>query len=312
VRRLIAAAVLAVLLALHPVRGEPACPPPVKEPTAAELQAAQRQARNRGVLWRFEKDGRRGYLYGTLHVGNLEWAIPGNLVALALADAETIAIESDPLDPAFQSAILAAPKPGEAPALSPPLLARLRQQAAKVCATWENIATLPPTMIVTTLALLGAGHEGLYAAYATEVILAGVAKGAGKPLVALESGATQRAAVMIGSPAEQLVFIEATLAALENGTANADLLGTARAWANGDLDALTQHLARATPAERLVLDRTVLGRNAGLAARIEALHGDGRRVFAAVGIYHMVGDTGVQHLLAARGFKVQRVLFGAP
>jgi uncharacterized protein YbaP (TraB family) len=69
---------------------------------------------------------------------------------------------------------------------------------------------------------------------------------------------------------------------------------------------------RGTPAERATLDRMVLGRNAGLAARIEALHGDGRRVFAAVGIFHMVGDTGVQYLLAARGFKVQRVLFPSP
>jgi hypothetical protein len=311
VRRLIPATALAVALALHPASGEPACPPPVKEPTAAEVQAAQRQVRNRGPLWRFEKDGRRGYLYGTLHVGNLEWAMPGNLVALALADADTIAIESNLLDPAFRSAILAPPKPGEVPELSPPLLARLRQQAATVCATWEDIAQLPPTVIVTTLAVLAAGHEGFYADYATEVILAGVAKGAGKPLVALETAAAQRAA-LIGSPSEQLAFIDAMLTSLESGTATLALLATARAWADGDLDAFTQQMARATPAERVTLDRMVLRRNAGLADRIEALHSEGRRVFAAVGTFHMVGDTGVPLLLAARGFKVQRVLFGAP
>ena len=64
-----------LLLALWaaPLGAQPAaCPPTVAMPTEVEMQAALQAARDRGALWRFEKDGRAGYLYGTIHVGKLE------------------------------------------------------------------------------------------------------------------------------------------------------------------------------------------------------------------------------------------------
>src|SRR5262245_22339327 len=77
-----------------PVRAQTACPPSPPTPTSAALQDAVRNARDRGALWLFEKDGRRGYLYGTIHVGKLEWAMPGRLVGQAIREADTIAIEA--------------------------------------------------------------------------------------------------------------------------------------------------------------------------------------------------------------------------
>ena len=41
------------------------------------LDEAQRHARDRGFLWKLEKDGRTSWLYGTVHVARLEWAFPG-------------------------------------------------------------------------------------------------------------------------------------------------------------------------------------------------------------------------------------------
>ena len=51
-------------------------------------------------------------------------------------------------------------------------------------------------------------------------------------------------------------------------------------------------------------------RNPPLADGIEALHRQGRRIFAAVGALHMTGPQSLPRLLAARGFKVERVPFG--
>ena len=65
-------------------------------PTQDQLQDAARGARDRGALWRFEKDGRHGYLYGTIHIANLDWAMPGPTVGRALSEVETVAIEADP------------------------------------------------------------------------------------------------------------------------------------------------------------------------------------------------------------------------
>ena len=50
-------------------------------------------------------------------------------------------------------------------------------------------------------------------------------------------------------------------------------------------------------------------RNPAMAERIAALHGEGRRVFAAVGALHMTGAQGLPRLLRERGFTVERVVF---
>lgn len=61
--------------------------------------------------------------------------------------------------------------------------------------------------------------------------------------------------------------------------------------------------------ERAFLRRLDDERNPGLAGHIAALHGEGRRVFAAVGTLHMTGAQALPALPAARGFRVERVKF---
>ena len=308
-RRLAGTALLAVALWLAPQAIEAACPPPVAVPTAAQVEEARKKARDRGALWRFEKDGRHGYLYGTLHLGNLEWAIPGRAVTRALREADTIAIEADLRDAAVRAGMTASPTPQEAYAVPAPLLARLRAQAAKLCAPWEQLASYPPMLIVTTLAMMDVRREGLYPDYGSELVLAGVAKSAGKALVSLETVAVQRGALVGGAPTEQLAQIEGALEGLETGQVRLTILATARAWADGDLDAMARQQAALPAADRAMVDRVVNSRNAGLAARIEALHLEGRRVFATAGFLHMIGETGLPALLGARGFKVARIPF---
>jgi hypothetical protein len=45
-------------------RSFPAC-----EPTTNEVQALAKEARDRGFLWKIQKDGHTGYLYGSIHLG---------------------------------------------------------------------------------------------------------------------------------------------------------------------------------------------------------------------------------------------------
>ncbi len=45
-----------------------------------------------------------------------------------------------------------------------------------------------------------------------------------------------------------------------------------------------------------------------MAARIDALHGDGKRVLVAVGALHMTGERGLPKLMAARGYTVERLV----
>jgi uncharacterized protein len=287
---------------------EPVCPPSATVPTPEALQEAARNAQDRGALWRFAKDGRHGYLYGTIHIANLDWAMPGPTVGKALRDAEVIAIEADPGDPATGAGMAAPQKSHEAPSLSPALLERLRERAARACEPWETLQTMPPLMIVTRLTLLDARWDGLHTDYSIESVLAAFARKTGKSLALLETVATQRAAIVAGTPAEQATEVERQLTALESGAARQAMAAIANAWARGDLDTLRRLFS--PPDARATLEHMAATRNPAIAARLDELHRGGQRVFAAAGILHMVGDGALQQLLTERGFTVERVPFG--
>ena len=298
-----------IVLTLAPNDGgrtaEPICPPSAVVPTQDQLAEAGRNARDHGALWRFEKDGRSGYLYGTIHIANLEWAMPGPTIGRALREAETIAIEADPGDPATGAGMAAPQEPHEAPSLPPALVSRLRSQAARACEPWETLESMPPLMMVTRLTLLDARWDGLHTDYSIEAVLASFARRTGKHLATLETIAIQRAALVTGSPTEQAMEVDQRLTALENGSARKAMAVIATAWARGDLDALASLYA--PPDAREALERMAGARNSAIAARIDELHRDGRRLFAAAGVLHMVGDAPLQKLLAQRGFMVERV-----
>jgi len=294
---------------------ESVCPPVATVPTRAQLHEAALRARDRGVLWRFERDGRHGYLYGTLHIGKLEWAMPGRAVGQALRETEIIAMELDPTDPSVAKAMNAPQSAQDTPAVPSQLWRRLRALATNACVPWENLQAMPPMMIGTTLEILEPRWDGLDVGYGNEVILAGLAKVSGKEVAVLETVATQRAALLGGSPAEQLARLERIVSGLETGKSRKSTALFAETWANADLGRLERYREWCecdTPDDRADLEQLAFARNPGLAAGIEDLHRTGRRVFVAIGILHMVGDKAVPKLLAARGFKVERVAFDVP
>lgn len=304
---------IVALLVTTAARADAACPPDAAVPTPMQLQEALTKARDRGVLWRFEKDGRHGYLYGTIHTGKLEWAMPGRLLSRALGESDTIAMELDPTDPSVQKAMTATQAPEERPSLAAPLVNRLRALAGKTCVPWEMLEALPPALMVTTLALLDARWDGLDPGYASEFVLGGFARAAGKTVTTLETVSTQRGAIMGGSPAEQLSAVERAVSDLETGATRKVIGVIAQAWASGDIARLERYPewcdCTRDPTERAALERLLFSRNPSIAARIEELHRSERRVFAATGILHMIGDRGLPRLLAERGFKVERVSF---
>jgi uncharacterized protein YbaP (TraB family) len=294
-----------------------ACPPVAHLPGAEELQAVAKTARDRGLLWRLVKGGRSSYLFGTIHVGRLDWLVPGPKVAAALRDAQTVALEIDPTDPALQqemAAAGAAHAAGEAAAaLAPPLQRRLAAQIAAACLPPAQLAQQHPVMQVVTLTVLAARREGLDPAYAQEFMLAGYARAAQKPIVSLETAALQIDSLMPDSAEEAEHQVEAMLDQLESPAAAQILQHLSRAWENGRLDELEDYESWCQCAQsdedRAFLRRIIDDRNPHLAERIAAEHDQGRRVFAAVGALHMTGPLALPALLARAGFVVQRIPF---
>jgi len=294
-----------------------ACPPQTQAPTAAQLQAAQRDARDHGALWRLTRDGSTSYLYGTIHVGKLEWVMPGPRLRAALGATDTIALEIDPTDPQMLSRMSAASAQGApAPLLAGGLAERIARRLDAACLPPQMrpvIEAQHPAMRALTLSLLEARWEGLDAGYGMEIALAGLGRATERRIVSLESPESQMAALIPKEPAEVDRMIVATLDQLDKGTARRTIARLAAAWARGDMAELTQYERWCEcvldETDRKLMVRLIDERNPVLAEGIEKLHKDGRKVFAAVGALHMVGPMALPTLLKARGFTVERVPF---
>ena len=288
-----------------------ACPPTQAQPTPQELMQLQRQARDRGMLWKLEHDGRTSWLYGTIHVNKREWVMPGPRTIRALMGTDRLALELNLLDPAVLQALAAGLRARDgAPPLPAALQQRLDRQLQAACMP-EALAPLrPEAQLVTLLTLIGR-DQGLDPQLGVDLVLAGAAHAQGKPVMGLETPETQLRELVSDDPAEVQRSVEAGLRQLERGDAPQQLARLAQAWADGDVRQLERYPEWCdclnTEDERANYARLIDGRNPGMATAIAAQLRAGHTLFVAVGAMHMIGPQGLPALLAAQGFRVQPV-----
>ena len=299
---------LAVVTGLLPglVTADPLCPPPM--PLLPEV--VDSAAQDRGMLWRISRDGRASWLFGTVHVGKPGWQRFGPRLSVALWQSDVLALEIDPSDPSLAAAMVDA---GPSPTLPSAVQARMDRAFERACLSGSALSGLPPVMQAALLGVLEARWLGLDARYALEHLLVSQARVDGLRVVALETPAQQRAALLPGDPAESLAALEQSLGQLEDRSARRVLERLVQAWEKGDLDTLARYeqwCECIRGAEDLAaMVRLNDERNPALAAGIAAQHAAGKRVFAAVGALHMTGPKALPRLLEDRGFKVERIGF---
>lgn len=290
--------------ALAQTAAQPAaeCPP---------LQAAAATAAaDRGLLWRISRGGHSSWLFGTLHVGRAGWGSFGPKTQAALKASDTLALELDPTDPEIQAALADAGRWLELPA---ELAQRLVRAYERACIAQAALASMHPVLQATTLTVLEARWLGLDPSHSIELALARQARAGGRKVISLESVALQKSTLVPDDAAEALKIVEQSLAQLEDRSARRVMQRLAEVWERGDLAALEDYASwcecAQTDEEKAFMRRLNDARNPGLAERIVALHGQGRRLFVAVGALHMTGEQSLTKLLAAAGFKVERVAF---
>jgi uncharacterized protein YbaP (TraB family) len=311
---------LAAALWAGPAPAAGACPPPLPSPSA------NGPARDRGLLWRLTRDGRSSWLFGTLHVGKPAWSRLGPRTTAALQASDVLAVEIDPADPALLQALT---ETGPPPVLPADLQARLTKAFERACISPASLASLHPLLQATTLTVLEARWLGLDAAYAQENLLLDHSRNGGRRdpqaegpapasahrlrVLALETPAQQKSALLPGDPAEVLSTLSQSLSQLEDPSGRRVLARLARAWERGDLHALSTYeqwcACATTDEERAFMRRLNDERNPALADGIEAQHRAGQRVFAGVGALHMTGPAALPVLMARRGFRVERIVF---
>lgn len=315
-RALVAA--LALLAALLPswALAQADCPPPPVPPSPQALADAERSARDRGFLWRLQKDGRVSWLYGTVHMGRLDWVFPGPRVREAFAASRTLALELDLTDPQTQQRLAAGSRATPGEALPATLQRRLDRRATAECAAAELLGGMKPELQLATLSMLAGRRLGLEPAYGIDMALAALARRDGKAVVALESVDEQLKALAGSTRGELHELVASTLDELESGRAQALLGHIAQVWAGGDHARLARYAewceCQRTAAEAAAMRRLLEGRNPAMAARIDQLHRGGQPVFAAVGSLHLIGARGVPALLAQRGYRVERIALEPP
>jgi uncharacterized protein len=301
----------AVVHAQKPTDAGKACPPPAAAPTAAQQQAAKSNAKDRGPLWRISKGGRSSYLYGTMHVGKLEWINPGPALQQALKASDTLALELDAEDPNVQRQIAQAMM-RPSPALPNALEQRMRNVKSTLCIPTGAMDTMHPIMQVTLFSLLAAQWDGLHGAFGSERMLTAAAKAAGKRVTSLETVQTQMDALLFSQdPQELQALMASALEQHEKQQVRPGLQRMMNIWEAGDNAAMENYEQWCDcikgDADRALYKRINDARNPGMADSIDALHQQGRSVLAAVGALHMTGTAALPKLMTERGYTVDRV-----
>lgn len=304
--------VLAGLLLAASAAAAQDCPPAAPALSSVPMDTLRQNARDRGLLWRLQKDGRTSWLYGTIHIGRLESAMPGPRIRAALAESEVVALELDPADPELPRILMAPRDGGRNEQVLAGLKPRLARAAERGCVPDALLAPMVPLMQMATLTVWELRRDGLHPELAVDIVLWGMARGLGKRIVGLESPALQLAAFTPESIADERELLETGLQDLESGRVRPLVRRLADLWAAGDEAALAAYPqwceCQDTEAERRFYAKLNDGRNPALADKLAALHA-GQRFFAGIGALHMTGAQALPDLLRARGFDVQRVRF---
>jgi uncharacterized protein YbaP (TraB family) len=313
VRSILLAAALAAGSATASAQPAADCPPQAQAPSAQQMAEGQRNARDRGFLWRITKDGRSSYLYGTIHIARPDWMYPGPTLAQALKSSDVVALEMDAMKPETLERMRAGMAALRRP-LPDPLAQRLRDRIKQACLPEQMEQAMTPEMLAHTLVAMSMRRDGLDPAYGIDTVYSGLSRGLKKkPVQELETPELQLKLLHGRSPDETRQMVEQTLDMLDSGELRKVMLRVGATWSEGRLDDLADYTAwcqcAKTEADRRLLKRMLDDRNPDLAKKIDALHTAGDRVFAAVGALHMIGDTGLPKLMAGRGYRVERVDF---
>ncbi|MDB5829411.1 MAG: hypothetical protein JWQ73_3631 [Variovorax sp.] len=286
--------------------------PAAPKVAANRITPTQGEPRDRGFLWRISAGGRASWLYGTIHINRQSWALPGPKTAAALRSSNALALEMDLDDPSVQQrfAKLISRHAGEMPAA---LVPRVNAQLARVCLPEALVGQMHPSMLLSTIELIGLRAEGLYFEYGADQMLAEQARVERKPIVSLETPEVQADAMFGPDAAVDVDELREALEALEGDRSEALTRTLLKAWAASDLPTLESYArwcdCMTTPKEIAATKRLIDDRNPALADAIDALHRKGGGVFAAVGALHMIGPAGLPELLRQRGYRVERVAF---
>jgi uncharacterized protein YbaP (TraB family) len=266
----------------------------------------------RPALWQIEKEGRRAWLFGTIHAvpAGDAWLSPA--IARAAAHSDRLLLEATGLDAerhdraVFERLGKSSGLPPVEARLPPPEAAQLRALIARHGAALRGLdaheswaAALLVNAAATTSLRLSAEQGG-------EAVLTGLFARSGKPIGGLEAIERQLGLFDSLPEAEQRRLL--VQAVRDAGRAARQLDALHDAWSRGDVAQLEAQYLGPVKQAPILYAALIEARNRRWAAVIdEALLPGAGPAFIAVGAGHLLGPDSLQMRLAERGWRIARV-----
>lgn len=272
---------------------------------------------NRGALFKVAQGERTLYLFGTIHVGAADFYPLEPRLRSVLKNAPVLALEIDPLaDPqkllrVVQKYAIAGSGGPTMASLPPSWRTRLERLLTQYGIAPAAVQTMRPWMLASTLTVSEFAAQGYDPALAVDSYLARQAHEHNKKIVELESAESQMA-LFANLPRDgELLFLQETIAGIEDQEQVQQARDIANAWRHADIKAFDALALQAEQDDsysgRFVRDVLLHSRNPALADALVRLLARDNNSLAAIGVLHLVGKDSVPELLRKRGLKVERV-----
>jgi uncharacterized protein YbaP (TraB family) len=270
----------------------------------------------RGTLYRVDYRGHTCYLFGTVHVGQAAFYPLEPQVTRALTKAGKLVIEVDIRDTAaMQQAVVRHGFYADGQTLNTQLaaddLAKLKEALQGLDIPFENVARMKPWMMANLLIIQEMARNGFATEEGIEMYFLLIAKKQKKAVGELETIDYQLSLFDQLSRQQQQDYLRETLQDLGNGDILKKSAALIDAWSRADsqaMSALSQEMMNDDAASSGLIEQLLLiGRNPGMATKIEALLKNDKATFVAVGALHLIGDKSVPDLLKQRGYQVTKI-----
>lgn len=271
--------------------------------------AAQTPAR-RGFIWSMERNGRTGWLVGSLHMLTADaYPLPASMNA-AFAQSDVLVEEIDLAesnDPRFAATVLAKAMYQDGSTLG----ARLSKDTLTALSGWASrngmdlslFQQFKPWMVALTVQTLALQRVGFDAALGLDRHFEEAARKAGKPILPLETAGEQIDFLDTLSPKTQDQMLRESVETAD--TEQAEVKAIAAAWKDGDLDAVERLTLTGMKDAPEVHEALLAGRNRRWVPKLEECV-QTRRCFTVVGAAHLVGPDGLIAMLRQRGFTLRQ------
>lgn len=278
----------------------------------AALGAAPPASAGGPPLWRAEAGPVTLHFLGTFHLltSEVEWITPEVIAAFDASEKMVLELSPEQQSPALIAFLIAQKglyKDGKSlkDEIGEEEYLRLVSQASELGFPESMLRTFKPWYAAVAMTVQFSQVHGFDPEYGVENILSEEARHAGKPIIGLETADEQLSALADLPMDVQIKMLSETLDELANLP---DIWGAMIvAWSEGDIETLEELMFQFLNTEPEVYEKLITERNRNWVERINSLASKQGSYLIAVGVAHLIGPDSLLIMLAAEGYRIERI-----